>query len=188
MKSEWGFRDEQVKPYAFSVAPFLADRRSAQQGYVTSEPFAIEKTGGFRPRVFLLADYGFDTYSTTIETRREIVDRNPDLVRRFVEASIVGWYNYLYGDNTRGNAAIKAANPDITDELIAYSVRAMKDYGIVDSGDALDKGIGAMTPERIASFHARMVKAGVVRPGLDIGRAYTLQFVNAGVGRELRRP
>jgi NitT/TauT family transport system substrate-binding protein len=188
MKSEWGFRDEQVKPYAFSVAPFLADRRSAQQGYVTSEPFAIEKTGGFQPKVFLLADYGFDTYSTTIETRREIVDRNPDLVRRFVEASIVGWYTYLYGDNARGNAAIKAANPDITDDLIAYSVRAMKEYGIVDSGDALDKGIGAMTQERIASFYGRMVKAGVVRPGLDIRRAYTLQFVNAGVGRELRRP
>jgi NitT/TauT family transport system substrate-binding protein len=188
MKSEWGFRDEQVKPYAFSVAPFLADRRSAQQGYVTSEPLAIEKNGGFRPKVFLLADYGFDTYSTTIETRRDIVDRNPDLVRRFVEASIVGWYNYLYGDNARANAAIKAANPDITDELIAYSVRTMKDYGIVDSGDALDKGIGAMTPERIASFYARMVKAGVVRPGLDVSRAYTLRFVNAGVGRELRRP
>lgn len=188
MKSEWGFRDEQVKPYAFSVAPFLADKRSAQQGYVTSEPFAIEKNGGFRPRVFLLADYGFDTYSTTIETRREIVDRNPDLVRRFVEASIVGWYNYLYGDSARANAAIKAANPDITDDLIAYSVRAMKEYGIVDSGDALDKGIGAMTQERIASFYARMVKAGVVKPGLDIHRAYTLRFVNVGVGRELRRP
>ena len=188
MKSEWGFRDEQVKPYAFSVAPFLADRRSAQQGYVTSEPLAIEKNGGFKPKVFLLADYGFDTYSTTIETRREIVDTKPDLVRRFVEASILGWYNYLHGDNAKANAAIKAANPDITDELIAFSLRTMKEYGIVESGDALDKGIGAMTHERVASFYARMVKAGVIRPGLDIGRAYTLQFVNKGVGRELRRP
>ncbi len=187
MKSEWGFREEQVKPYAFSVAPFLADKRSAQQGYVTSEPLAVRKASGFEPRVFLLADYGFDTYSTTIETRREIVEGKPDLVRRFVEASIIGWYTYLYGDNAKGNAAIKAANPDITDELIAFSVAKMKEYGIVDSGDAVTKGIGAMSDERIASFYARMVKAGVVKGGLDLSRAYTLQFVNRGVGRELRR-
>ncbi|MHB2165410.1 ABC transporter substrate-binding protein [Alsobacter sp. R-9] len=186
MKAEWGFRDEQVKPYAFSVAPFLADKRSAQQGYVTSEPLAIRKAGGFEPKVFLLADYGFDTYSTTIETRRELVDRNPDLVRRFVEASIVGWYTYLYGDNTRGNALIKRENPDITDELIAYSVKAMKDYGIVDSGETLEKGIGAMNDARFRSFYDRMVKSGVVKPGLDISRAYTLSFVNRGIGRDLR--
>ncbi len=187
MKSEWGFRDEQVKPYAFSVVPFLADKRSAQQGYATSEPLAIEKQGGFVPKVFLLADYGFDTYATTIEARRETVEKNPDLVRRFVEASAIGWYTYLYGDNAKGNAAIKTANPDISDALIAFSIGKMKEYGIVDSGDAVDKGIGAMTDERIASFYARMVKAGVVKPGLDIRRAYTLQFVNRGVGRDLRR-
>ena len=187
LKSAWGFRDEQVRPYAFSAAPFLADRTSAQQGYVTSEPFTIEKQAGFKPKVFLLADDGFDSYATTIETRRELVERNPDLVRRFVEASIVGWYGYLYGDNARANAAIKAANPDITDDLIAFSIRSMKEYGIVDSGDALAMGIGAMTDARFASFYDRMVKAGVTRGGLDVRKAYTLAFVNRGVGRELGR-
>lgn len=187
MKSEWGFRDEQVKPYAFSAAPFLADKRSAQQGYVTSEPLLIEQQGGFTPKVFLLADYGFDSYATTIETRRDIVQAKPDLVRRFVEASILGWYAYLYGDNAKANAMIKAANPDITDALIAHSVSKMKAYGIVDSGDAVDKGIGAMTDARFESFYRRMVKAGVVKGGLDIRRAYTLDFVNRGIGRELRR-
>lgn len=185
LKSAWGFRDEQVRPYAFSAAPFLADRTSAQQGYVTSEPFTIEKQAGFRPKVFLLADDGFDSYATTIETRRELVERNPDLVRRFVEASIIGWYGYLYGDNARANAAIKAANPDITDDLIAFSIRSMKEYGIVVSGDALAMGIGAMTDARFASFYDRMVKAGVTRGGLDVRKAYTLDFVNHGVGREL---
>ncbi|WP_293856307.1 ABC transporter substrate-binding protein [uncultured Alsobacter sp.] len=187
LKSAWGFRDEQVRPYAFSAAPFLADKSSAQQGYATSEPFTIEKQAGFKPKVFLLADFGFDSYATTIETRRDLVERNPDLVRRFVEASIVGWYTYLYGDNAKANAAIKAANPDISDELIAFSIRSMKENGIVDSGDALTLGIGAMSDARFASFYATMVKAGVTRPGLDVRKAYTLDFVNRGVGRELGR-
>jgi NitT/TauT family transport system substrate-binding protein len=186
LKAEYGFRDEQVKPYAFSSAPFIADPRSAQQGYVTSEPLQVRKQGGFEPKVFLLADAGFDSYATTIETRRDLVEQQPDLVQRFVDASIIGWATYLYGDASKGNAAIKAANPDITDELIAYSTAKMREHGIVDSGDALTAGIGAMTDARFASFYARMVKAGVAKPGLDIGRAYSLAFVNKGVGNALR--
>ncbi len=88
------------------------------QGYVTSEPFAIENTAGFKPGVLLLADYGFNAYSTMIETRRDLIDKNPDLVQRFVDASILGWYHYIYGDNTAGNAMIKKLNPEMTDELL----------------------------------------------------------------------
>ena len=108
------------------------------QGYVTSEPYAVEKAAGFKPNVMLLADYGFNAYSTLIETRTEIVDKKPDLVQRFVDASMIGWYNYLYGDNKPGNAMIKKLNPEMTDELLAYSVAKMKEYGIVDSGDTLE--------------------------------------------------
>jgi NitT/TauT family transport system substrate-binding protein len=156
------------------------------QGYVTSEPFAVEKSAGFKPNVLLLADYGFNTYSTLIETRREIVDKKPDLVQRFVDASIVGWYNYLYGDNSAANATIKKLNPEMTDELLAYSVAKMKQYGIVDSGDSLKDGIGAMSEERYTSFFEKMVKAGVVRSDIDYRKSYTLRFVNKGVGVELR--
>ncbi len=109
LKADYGFDEKRVKPYTFNPQPFLADKRSAMQGYVTSEPFAIEKQAGFKPKVFLLADYGFDPYSTLIETRRELVDKKPDLVQRFVDASIIGWYNYLYGDNRAANALIKQA-------------------------------------------------------------------------------
>src|SRR5215208_7426178 len=103
LKADFGFREEQVKPYTFNPQPFLADKRTAMQGYVTSEPFAVETQGKFKPKIFLLADYGFNTYSTLIETRRDLVDKKPDLVRRFVEASIIGWYNYIYGDNAAAN-------------------------------------------------------------------------------------
>jgi NitT/TauT family transport system substrate-binding protein len=186
LKSEYGFSEEKVKPYTFNAQPFLADKQSAMQGYVTSEPFAIEKSAGFKPGIILLADYGFNSYSTLIETRRDLTDKKPDLVQRFVDASIVGWYNYLYGNNAPANAMIKKLNPEMTDELLAYSVNKMKEYGIVDSGDSLRDGIGAMTDARFASFFEKMVRAGVVHRDIDFRQAYTLRFINKGVGLNLR--
>jgi NitT/TauT family transport system substrate-binding protein len=186
LKADFGFDESKVRPYTFNPQPFLADKRSAMQGYVTSEPYAIQKQGGFTPKIFLLADQGFDSYSTLIETRRDLVEKRPDLVQRFVDASIIGWYNYLYGDSRAANASIRRHNPEMTEELLAYSVSTMKQYGIVDSGDASKLGIGAMTDARMKSFFDKMVRAGVVKPSLDPRRGYTLQFVNKGVGLELR--
>jgi NitT/TauT family transport system substrate-binding protein len=186
LKSEYGFSEKNVRPYTFNPQPFVADGKSAMQGYVTSEPYAVEKTAGFKPGVILLADHGFNTYSTLIETRYDVIDKKPDLVQRFVDASIVGWYTYIYGDNSAGNAMIKKLNPEMTDEMLAYSVAKMKDYGIVDSGDTLQNGIGAMTDERVASFFDKMVRAGVVKANIDYRKSYTLRFVNKGVGVDLR--
>ena len=186
LKSEFGFSESKVKPYTFNAQPFLADRNSAMQGYVTSEPFAVERQGGFRPKVFLLADHGFDAYSTLIETRRDLVEKQPDLVQRFVDASAIGWYHYIYGDSRPGNDLIKKQNPEMTDALLVYSIAKMKEYGIVDSGDSVKLGIGAMTDVHWKSFFEKMVRAGVVKAGIDYRRAYTLQFVNKGVGVDLR--
>jgi NitT/TauT family transport system substrate-binding protein len=186
LKSEYGFSEKNVRPYTFNPQPFIATAQSAMQGYVTSEPFAVERAAGFKPGVILLADYGFNAYSTLIETRRDLIESKPDMVQRFVDASIVGWYHYLYGDNSAGNAMIKKLNPEMTDDLLAYSVAKMKEYGIVDSGDSLEKGIGAMTEERITSFYDKMVRAGVVKPAIDYRKSYTLRFVNKGVGVDLR--
>jgi NitT/TauT family transport system substrate-binding protein len=186
LKLEYGFSEAKVKPYTFNAQPFLADKQSAMQGYVTSEPYAVEQSAKFKPGVLLLADYGFNTYSTLIETRLDLIDKKPDLVQRFVDASIIGWYHYLYGDNAAGNALIKKLNPEMTDELLAYSVAKMKEYGIVDSGDAVTNGIGAMSDERAASFFDKMVRAHVVRSDIDFHKAYTLRFINKGVGLNLR--
>ncbi|MBM3528482.1 MAG: ABC transporter substrate-binding protein [Alphaproteobacteria bacterium] len=186
MKREFGFDDKQVRPYTFNPQPFLADKRTAMQGYVTSEPYAVETLGGFKPQTFLIADHGFNSYSTLIETRRDLVEKNPRLVQRFVDASILGWYNYLYGDNAAANARIKRDNPEMTDVRIAYSIAKMKEHGIVDSGDTLKLGIGAMTDARMKSFFDKMASAGVVKPGIDYRRSYSLQFVNKGVGLNLR--
>ncbi|MGY3448702.1 ABC transporter substrate-binding protein [Bradyrhizobium sp. USDA 4353] len=186
LKSEYGFSEKNVRPYTFNPQPFIATPQSAMQGYVTSEPFAVERAAGFKPGVILLADNGFNTYSTLIETRRDLIESKPDLVQRFVDASIIGWYTYIYGDNSAGNALIKKMNPEMSDDLLAYSVAKMKEYGIVDSGDSVAKGIGAMTEERITSFFDKMVRAGVVKPTIDYRKSYTLRFVNKGVGVDLR--
>tara|TARA_R110002020_G_scaffold5971_11_gene24633 strand:- start:6983 stop:7993 length:1011 start_codon:yes stop_codon:yes gene_type:complete len=187
MIQEFGFDAAKRVPYTFNPAPFIANPKSAQQGYITSEPFAVEREGGFKPNLFLLADFGFDTYSTTIEVMQATIDAKPDAVKCFVEGSIKGWYNYLYGDNAAANALIQKDNPDMSDEQIAFSIEKLKEYGIVDSGDTETMGIGAMTDERMQSFYDKMVKAGVVKEGIDIKASYTLDYVNAGVGLDLKK-
>jgi NitT/TauT family transport system substrate-binding protein len=179
-----GFKDEQYKPYQFNPAPFLADKKSAQQGYATSEPFAIEKASGIKPKVFLIADAGYDPYSTTIEAKQDYVAKNPELVQRFVDATIIGWYNYLYGDNKAANEMIKKDNPEMTDAQIAFTIDTMKKDGIVESGDALTLGIGCMTDARAKSFYDKLVKANVIKTGVDISKAYTTKFVCKKVGMD----
>lgn len=186
LRADFGFTDRKVKPYTYNPLPFLASEQVGMQGYVTSEPYVIEKRGKFKPKIFLLADYGFNTYSTLIETRRELVEKDPYLVQRFVDASIIGWYHYIYGDSKPGNELIKKQNPEMTDDVLAYSIAKMKEFGIVDSGDSLKLGIGAMTDARMKSFYDKMVRAGVVNASVDYKQAFTTQFVNKGVGMKLR--
>lgn len=183
-----GFKDEQFKPYTFNPAPFIADKRSAQQGYLTSEPLAVKNATGVEPKVFLLADQGYDPYSTTIETTTKLVDENPDLVQRFVDATAIGWYNYLYGDNTGANDLIKKDNPEMTDEQLAYSLDKMKQYGIIVSGAAETQGIGCMTDERQKEFFDKMVALKLVDGSIDYKKGYTTQFTCKGVGLELAKP
>ncbi len=136
--------------------------------------------------MFLLADYGYSTYATLIVARTELVEKTPDLVQRFVDASAIGWYHYLYGDSAKANALIKNDNPDITDAQIAFSIAKLKEAGIVDSGDTLKLGIGAMTDARWKDFFDKMVEIGMVDAKTDYKKAYTLEFVNKGVGLDLR--
>ena len=160
---------------------FLADKQLSQQGYATSEPYAAIKAG-VNPVVHLLADNGYRTYSTTIEVSQKLIDEKPDLVQRFVDASILGWKDYLYGNPAPGNVLIKKDNPDMTDDQIAFSIEAMKKYGIVDSGDAKTLGIGAMTDKRWKEAFDDAQALGVYAPGTDYTKAYTTRFVNKKVG------
>ena len=178
--TDFGFEAEKRVPYTFNPAPFLADEMSAQQGYITSEPFAIEREGGFEPDIWVLADEGFSTYATMVSAMADTIEEKPEVVKCFVEGSAIGWANYLYGDQSAANALIQADNPDMSDDQLAYSLEKMLEYGIVDSGDSLELGIGAMTDATIKDFYDKMVAAGVVEEGLDYTKSYTLDFANTG--------
>lgn len=187
MIAEHGFSPERRAPYNFNPAPFIADPQTGMQGFVSSEPYTVANTpGGFEPNVFLIADQGYSTYSTTIETMAQTIETRPEVVQCFVDGSIRGWYHYIYGDNAAANQMILEANPDMSQDRIDYAISAMIDYGIVDSGDALDLGVGAMTEAKVKDFFDKMVAAGVIPSDIDWRAAFTSEFVNKGVGMELR--
>lgn len=176
LKSKYGYGDEQIAPYTFNLAPFLADPQAIQQGLLTSEPFQIERAGQ-RPVVMLLADSGYASYGSIITTSRKLAEEKPELVRKFVAASIKGWLDYLNGDPAKANALIKRDNPDMTDDLIAYSRAKMKEYGIVDSGDSRTGGIGTMTDARWKAFFDLMAADGLYPKAMDFRRAFTTTFL-----------
>lgn len=187
LKAVHGFKDEALKPYNYNLGPFLANPKSIQQGYSVAEPIYVENQGKFKPVVHLLADHGFSTYSTVIEARTDTVQKNPAQVQKFVDASIVGWVNYLYGNRKAANALMIKDNPEMSEAEIEASVALMKSQGIVDSGEAKALGIGAMSAARIQDFYAQMVKAGLYKPGeVDLSKVATLQFVNKQVGQDLK--
>jgi NitT/TauT family transport system substrate-binding protein len=183
LRVKFGYSDDQIRPYTFNMAPFLADKNISQQGFLSAEPYAIMQAG-VNPVIHLLADAGFENYQTTINISRKMMDEKKDLVQRFVNASLEGWAEYMKGGpaNEAANAMIKKDNPEMTDDKIAYAIRVMNEKGIVRSGDALKLGIGAMTDQRWKSFYQTMADAGVFPKGLDVTKAYSLAFVNKGVG------
>ena len=187
LKVTHGFKDEALKPYNYNLGPFLANNKAIQQGYSVAEPIYVENQGKFKPVVHLLADHGFSTYSTVIEARTDTVKNKPDLVQRFVDASAIGWVNYLYGNRKAANAMMIQANPEMTEAEMEASVALMKSQGIVDSGEAASKGIGAMNAGRVKDFHDQMVKAGLYKAGeVDLAQVATYQFVNKGVGQDIK--
>jgi NitT/TauT family transport system substrate-binding protein len=187
IRDKYGLRDEQVRPYTFNLQPFLADRMLIQQGYMGSEPYSIRQAG-VDPVTLLIHDAGFENYGTTIHIARRTVEERREVIQRFIDASLEGWDQYLKGpagghDTAAANALIKRDNPEVTDDLIAFGTRMMNEAGIVRSGDALTLGIGAMTDARWERFHRAVASVGVLPRDLDWRRAYSLEFVNKGIGR-----
>lgn len=177
LRAKYGFTDDQVRKYTFNAAPFLADKRVVQQGYITSEPYTIEKQAGLKPKVFLLADEGYPGYATMILVSDSLIEKNPAAVKAFVEASAAGWKSYLDGDAAPGDALIRKDNPEMTQDVLDQAREKMKTYGIVDSGDAQAGGVGVMTDARWAEFFDLAAAQGVYPKDMDYKRAYTLQFV-----------
>ena len=184
LRIKFGYTDDQIRPYTFNMAPFLADKNLVQQGFISSEPYALKQAGS-DPFPMLIADAGYDNYNTTIAISKKMATEKKDVVQRFVTASLEGWAQYLKGGPgiEAANALIKKDNPDMTDDKIAYAIKVMNENGIVMSGDALTLGIGAMTDARWSRFCKSMADVGVLPAGIDPQKGYSLEFVNKGVGK-----
>jgi NitT/TauT family transport system substrate-binding protein len=182
LRAKFGYTDSQIRPYNFNLQPFLADKAAVQQGFLGSEPYSIRQQAGFDPVVLLVADAGFTGYAQLLAASDKSIANRRDVLQRFVDASVEGWTSYLHGDPSPSNAAIRKANPEMTEALLAYGRDALVKNGILDSGDAKTMGIGAMTAARWADFHATMAGQGLYPRDLDIARAYTLAFVNHKAG------
>ena len=178
LKTKYGFNDNQIRPYTFNLGPFLADKKAIQQVYATSEPYSVRSVAGFTPKVFLLSDFGYEDYAQMLVTSQKLVREKPDLVQRFVNASIEGWYSLLYGDPAPGFALIKRDNPDQTQDLMEFARSALKDLKIIDDGDARTAGIGAMTAGRWERVTKLATDSGFFPAGKDYKTAYNLGFVN----------
>jgi NitT/TauT family transport system substrate-binding protein len=179
LRAAYGFSDSQIRKFTNNDGPFLADTSAIEQGYVTSSPYLIEKAG-VKPNVYLLADNGYPSYAGLILVPQALIDRKPAVVQAFVDATIEGWQSFLDGDPAPAFALINAENPDMTDEIDAYARLKLKDYGILQGGDAQRLGIGAMTAERWKQFFDAMVTAKVYPADLDYTKAFTLDFVTKG--------
>lgn len=183
LKAKYGFADTQIRKYTFNLAPFLVDEKAIQEGYLSSEPYTVEKEGRFKPQVFLLADYGYPGYANMVLVPQTWIDEKPDAVQAFVDATREGWRDYLYGNPAPANALIKRDNPEMTDATIAQAIAKMKSYRLVMSGDAKAQGIGAMTDARWKTFFETMAAEGIYPKTLDYKSAYTLRFVEKDGGR-----
>jgi NitT/TauT family transport system substrate-binding protein len=174
LKAKYGFNDSQVRKYTFNSAPFLSDKRVIQQGYLTSEPYTLEKEAHLKPEVFLLADEGYPGYAAMALAPTSLIESNPKAVQAFVDGSAAGWKSYLHGDPKPGDALILKDNPEMTQDLLDQARDKMRTYGIVGSG------AGAMTDARWKSFFDVASAQGVYPKSMDYRQAYTLQFVGGG--------
>ena len=178
LKDKYKLEDSQKRPYTFNVQPFVADKNVVQQGYLSSEPYAIEKEAKFKPTTFLLSDYGWPPYSTTIVCMEKTLRERPKAVAAFVKASMQGWKDYLKGDAAAANALIKKDNPAMTDDRIAVGIKLLNESGMVFGGDAAKLGVGIVTDERMKKTYDMLVAMKLLDPAkVDLKRTYTTQFV-----------
>ncbi len=175
LRAKYGFTDDQIRPYTFNLQPFFADKNVAQQGYPSSEPYQAQQQNE-KVKFFLLADGGYPPYGSTIVTTEKMVAEKPDVVARFVKASLEGWRDYIKNP-APANALIKADNPKMTDGQIDFAIEKLKQNKAIDGGDAATLGIGVITAERYKQIYDFLVAAELLDPKTDWQKAFDLRFV-----------
>jgi NitT/TauT family transport system substrate-binding protein len=178
LKTAYGFEDSQLRPYTYNPSAFLADKTMVQQGYITEDQFFLGKALGTPVKTFLLADYGYPDYATTVFTTDEVIQKRRPVLQAFIDASIKGWAECLRGNPMPAYELIKKMVPEQSIELSQFKVDQMRKGGLIGGGDAATLGLGAMTDERWQKIYEVMSKGGAYPAGMDYKKAYTLDFIN----------
>jgi NitT/TauT family transport system substrate-binding protein len=178
--SKYKLKNVRETPATHSVANFLADPAYIQQIFVTSEPYFVTKAGGTF-RTMLISGIGYDPYRVFF-TRRDYLDQHPEIVQKFVQATIQGWKEYLRNPGP-ANALILKMNPAQNPQQMQYTLQALKDGGFItgipgaDPSDAHTQ-IGKMTADRWAQTNDQLAALGVLHKPIDPTTAYTLKFLS----------
>jgi NitT/TauT family transport system substrate-binding protein len=177
LKQKFAFTDDQLRPYTYSVAPFLADEAAIEQGYVTEDEYQLKSQMKTPPEIMLLADYGYQNYATTIFGMRPWVEAHGDAVKAFIKATAQGYQDCLDGKADAGEKLLHTANPDEPEGLFQFKIKQMKERNMLTGGDAEKLGIGAMSDARWKDFFDTMSASGVYKKDLDYKSAYTLKYL-----------
>jgi NitT/TauT family transport system substrate-binding protein len=170
--------EQQVRPYTFNIQPFVADKNVVQQGYLSSEPYAIEKQAKFKPNAFLLSDHGWPPYTTTIVCMESTLQKKPQQVAAFIKASMQGWKDYMTGDPKAANALIRKDNPNMGEDELLNGIRLLNQTGMVLGGDAKTMGVGVITDERMKKTYDMLVSMKLLDPAkVDLKKTYSTRFV-----------
>ncbi len=177
LKFKYGFDDSQIRKKTFSLAPFLSNKSSIQQGYLTSEPFLVEKETGLAPKIFLLSDYGYPSYGAMVLASQKIIDDQPMIVKKFVDASIEGWRQYIYEDPTLGNELIMIENTEMKEDILLQAIKKIRSYNLISNEISQGRNIGLMTEKKWNDFFTTMSRNGVYKKDLQWKNSFTLEFI-----------
>ena len=176
LQAKFGFEDKQIRKYTYSLAPWLVNEGTVQEGYLSSEPYTARQAG-VDPKVFLFADEGYPGYAGMVMVRGRYLAANGATVRAFVEASIEGWQDYLWGDPVPGNRLILGDNPEMTPDLISFAINAMKQNEMLGDRQA----VGLMTEKRWRDFHKEMSALRLLPKDMNVEKAFTLDYLPVSV-------
>lgn len=146
----------QIVPFLGGINIFLVDKNYSQQCFVTSEPISAAKKSQ-KVKTFLVADAGYNPYTTVLLTRQDFLAKNSNLVRDLVAALREGHAAYL-ADPRKTNELMNKLNPSVDLETLQASALIQKKF-IEVPGTAL----GSMTSARWASLVDQLLELGLIK-------------------------
>jgi NitT/TauT family transport system substrate-binding protein len=144
-----------ITSYSGGIAAFLAKPDYSQQCFVTSEPLLAARQGG-DPQTFLIADAGYNPYTTVLITHGDTIRQHPERVKAIVEACREGWRQYL-DDPSAANAAMGKLNTEMDTETFKRAAEVQK--LLIDKPGV---PLGNMTADRWHQLGQQLVQLKVI--------------------------